>query len=90
MISSFIIGATISIPFGVKYVGKKSDIMLLYSITILLFAILSPVMLIGRYIYENFNHGFLLLIFLIFAELVFFYFSLSLSEKILDLKYSHA
>ncbi len=42
-IFSFITAACISIPLGVKYVGKKSDILLLYSVAMILFVILSVV-----------------------------------------------
>ena len=87
LISSFIISAAISIPLGVKYVGKKSDIMLLYSVTMLLFAILSPLVILGRFIYEKINYGAILLALIIVAELAIFYISLTISEKILDLKY---
>ncbi len=36
---SFVIGVVVSIPLGAKYVGKKSDILLLYSVAMILFLI---------------------------------------------------
>ncbi len=87
LIFSYIISAAISIPLGVKYVGKKSDIMLLYSVTIILFVLLSPFALIGGYIWQNIAYpGFFLSIF-IFISLAVLYVSLKISEKIIVLKY---
>ena len=40
---SFLAAIIIAIPLGVKYVGKKSDILLLYSVAIILFVLLSIV-----------------------------------------------
>jgi len=40
---SFLAAIIIAIPLGVKYVGKKSDILLLYSVAIILFILLSIV-----------------------------------------------
>jgi hypothetical protein len=40
---SFLAGVIIAVPMGVKYVGKKSDILLLYSIAMVLFVLLSVV-----------------------------------------------
>ncbi len=87
LIFSFIVSASLSIPLGVKYVGKKSDIMLLYSVTIILFVLLSPFAVIGGYIWSNIDYpGFFLSLFII-ASLVGLYVSLKISEKIIELKY---
>jgi hypothetical protein len=40
---SFLAAIIITVPLGVKYVGKKSDILLLYSVAMILFIILSIV-----------------------------------------------
>jgi hypothetical protein len=40
---SFLAAVIIAIPLGVKYVGKKSDILLLYSVAMILFVLLSVV-----------------------------------------------
>jgi hypothetical protein len=40
---SFLAAIIIAIPLGVKYVGKKSDILLLYSVAMILFVLLSIV-----------------------------------------------
>jgi hypothetical protein len=90
LIFSYIISAAISIPLGVKYVGKKSDVMLLYSVTIILFLLLSPFAIIGGYIWQNFSYpGFFLSLFILISFLVL-YLSLKLSEKIIVLKYPNS
>jgi len=38
---SFLASVMVAVPFGVKYAGKKSDILLLYSISLILFFVLS-------------------------------------------------
>jgi len=40
---SFLAAVCIAVPLGVKYVGKKSDILLLYSVAMMLFVLLSLV-----------------------------------------------
>ena len=40
---SFLASVMVAVPFGVKYVGKKSDILLLYSLSLILFVVLSLV-----------------------------------------------
>lgn len=40
---SFLISVMVAVPFGVKYVGKRSDILLLYSLSLILFVVLSLV-----------------------------------------------
>jgi hypothetical protein len=40
---SFLAAVIISVPLGVKYVGRKSDILLLYSVAMILFVLLSVV-----------------------------------------------
>jgi hypothetical protein len=44
---SFIIGVVISVPLGAKYVGKKSDILLLYSVAMILFIIVTITASVG-------------------------------------------
>ena len=84
---SFIASAILSIPLGVKYVGKKSDVMLLYSVTMILFVVLSPVAVIGGIIYNNISYWGLILVAMLLFELGVLYVSLKISEEILRLKY---
>jgi hypothetical protein len=43
LVFSFLAAVIIAVPLGVKYVGKKSDILLLYSVAMILFIVLSGV-----------------------------------------------
>ena len=90
LVFSFIASAILAIPLGVKYVGKKSDVMLLYSVTMILFVILSPVAVLGGMIYSNVAYAEIILSSMIAIELFVLYFSLRISEKILSLKYPTA
>ncbi len=90
LLFSFIASAILAIPLGVKYVGKKSDVMLLYSVTMILFVVLSPVAVFGGVIYSNVAYWEIILFSMIIVELFVLYFSLRLSEKILGLKYPTA
>jgi len=88
LIYSFIACVIISAPLGVKYVGKKSDIMLIYSISMLLFVVLGAGAYIG-YIVENmFDYYILVYLFILLIEIFVLYISLKLSSKIYALKYS--
>jgi len=88
LIFSYIAGVIVSVPLGVKYVGKKSDIMLLYSVAMLLFVIIGTMASIGTFIEENFNHPFLIFFIIILIELLILFISLKISSKILTLNYS--
>jgi len=87
LILSYIISTAISIPLGVKYVGKKSDVMLLYSVTIMLFIVLAPISLIGRFFYINFSYPIVYLTIMVLLALFALYISIKISENILVLKY---
>jgi hypothetical protein len=43
LVFSYLFSIMVAVPFGVKYVGKKSDILLLYSLSLILFVVLSLV-----------------------------------------------
>jgi hypothetical protein len=38
---AFFISGALSLPFGIRYAGKKSDVMLLYTLSVIFFAVLS-------------------------------------------------
>jgi hypothetical protein len=88
LIFSYIAGVIVSVPLGVKYVGKKSDIMLLYSVAMLLFVIIGTMASIGTFIEENFNYAFLIFLIIILIEILILFISLKISSKILSLNYS--
>jgi len=86
-IFSYIAGIIISVPLGVKYVGKKSDIMLLYSVAMILFVVLSFVAIIADLIEQFFSYPIALYIIILLIELFLLYVSLKISSQILTLKY---
>jgi hypothetical protein len=87
LIFSYIAGIIISVPLGVKYVGKKSDIMLLYSIAMILFAVLGSAAMLGIIIENQFSYPILFYVLILLVEIVVLYVSLKISSKILAVKY---
>ena len=87
LIFSYIAGVIVSVPLGVKYVGKKSDIMLLYSVAMILFAILGTMATLGSIIEAHFEYPFLIYLLILLLEIVILYISLRLSSQLLALKY---
>ena len=87
LILSYIISTSISIPLGVKYVGKKSDVMLLYSVTIILFVILAPIAVLGKFFYSNTSYPAFFLTVMILVAIIGLSLSIKISENILNLKY---
>jgi len=84
---SYIAGVIISIPLGIKYVGKKSDIILLYSVAMILFVILGAMAFLRGIINSFFDYPIIIYVLILLLEIVIFYVSLKLSSKILDLHY---
>ncbi len=88
VILSFFISAAISLPFGIRYAGKKSDVLLLYSVSILLFTLLS----LGSYALYRLSFmgvpGLLITIFIIDWSAFFLYISLEYSGKMMDRKWA--
>jgi hypothetical protein len=84
---SFLAAVIIAVPLGVKYAGKKSDILLLYSVAMILFIILSVVgagMNLLRHVFGLSILPLCLLLLLMEATLLFL--SLKLSARLLVLK----
>ena len=84
LIFAFILGVIISVPLGVKYVGKKSDIMLFYSIAMLFFVILIIAAFAGDLIRQTFDYAIGLYAIIIFFELFVLWGSLKISSHILS------
>ena len=87
LVFSYIAGIIICFPLGAKYVGKKSDILLLYSVSLLIFLILGIFFSINGVIgnlgsSQYFLYGFILLI-----EMPLLLISLKISAKNLRVKY---
>ena len=87
LIFSYIAGIIISLPLGVKYVGKKSDIMLLYSVSMILFAFLGFALIIVNMIEKSFPQPIILYVLILLLEIVVLYISIKISSQILSLKY---
>jgi hypothetical protein len=82
---SFIAAVGIAIGFGAKYVGKKSDILLLYSVSIILFVVLAGFGNIGLFILKISRFGFFYLVLLLFLDICFLFGSMKLSARIMRL-----
>lgn len=86
LVFSFLAAVIIAVPLGVKYVGKKSDVLLLYSVAMILFVLLS---LVGAGV--NVLRGstmnsvvILLCILLLLLEIILLFLSLKLSARMLS------
>lgn len=86
LVFSFIAGIIVSVPLGAKYVGKKSDILLLYSIAMILFAILGTAGSIGNIINKSIEYASVLWCLILIIEVFVLLLSLKLSSHILSLK----
>jgi hypothetical protein len=82
---SFLAAIIIAIPLGVKYVGKKSDILLLYSVAMILFVFLSIVGAGMNLLRSGATISILpLCVLLLFLELSALFLSLKLSARLLS------
>ncbi len=88
LIFSYIAGIIISIPLGVKYVGKKSDILLLYSVSMILFLIIGLMISFINIIEKFFGNPIIFYLLVLLFEIFILYFSLKFSSRILALKYN--
>jgi hypothetical protein len=83
---SFLAAVIIAIPLGVKYVGKKSDILLLYSVAMILFVLLSVVGATMNIIRSTTTGLVLVLCILaLLLEFTLLFLSLKLSARLLEL-----
>ncbi len=87
IVFSFIAGVIVSVPLGVKYVGKKSDILLLYSIAMILFIFLGIITYAARFIQVNISYYHSIFLLILFFEIVFLFISLKISAGILSKRY---
>jgi len=85
LVFSFLAAVIIAVPLGVKYVGKKSDILLLYSVAMILFIILSCAGAAMNFLRSSSQAPLLLLCLLLLAfEAVFLFLSLKISTWIVS------
>ncbi len=85
---SFFLATAISLPFGIRYAGKKSDVMLLYSISVMFFAIFSAASYITIKLIHLGIPGFFVIIGLIFLASIFLFVSMKLSGEMMDRKWN--
>lgn len=87
---SFLAAVIIAIPLGVKYVGKKSDILLLYSVAMVLFVLLSVVGA-GMNLLRSITTISIipLCVLLLLLELSLLFLSLKLSARLLSLPFKN-
>ncbi len=86
LVFSYLASVIIALPIGVKYVGKKSDIMLLYSVTMLLLFVLGIGSFVSVYMWENLPYPIVPSILVILFEFLALYVSVKISDKILTLR----
>jgi hypothetical protein len=86
LVFSYLASVIIALPIGAKYIGKKSDIMLLYSVTMILLIILGISSFISVYIWNNLQSPIIPSILIILLEFVALYISVRISDKILMFK----
>ena len=89
LIFSYLAAIIICFPLGAKYVGKKSDILLLYSVSLLIFAVLGFSFSLNS-IFKLFNFSsYFFYVLIILIEFVFLILSFNISERLLVIKYKN-
>ncbi|MBN1861801.1 MAG: hypothetical protein JW840_10120 [Candidatus Thermoplasmatota archaeon] len=87
---SFLAAVIIAVPLGVKYVGKKSDILLLYSVAMILFVLLSVVGAGMNILRSRSSLSILpLCVLLLCLEFVLLFLSLKISARTLAFPFKH-
>ena len=89
LVFSYLAAVTICFPLGAKYVGKKSDILLLYSVSLLVFIILGVIFSINSFFRIVNISQYLFYIILILAEFAMLFVSLKITEKFLSIRYKN-
>jgi hypothetical protein len=86
LVFSFIAGVIISLPIGAKYVGKKSDTLLLYSTGMILLIIIGLVGSLIDLVSQYIDYEIILYIVILIIEIGFLFLSIKLSSRIISLK----
>jgi hypothetical protein len=85
LVFSFLAAVILAVPLGVKYAGKKSDILLLYSVAMILFVLLSIVGAVMNILRHTAGVSILPLCLLLLAlEATVLFLSLKLSARLLS------
>jgi hypothetical protein len=83
---SFLAGIIISFPLGAKYVGKKSDIMLLYSVSMIILFILGLTYSFTSIVNFDFINSIIFFLLIILFEIFLLFLSFEISANILSKK----
>ena len=86
LVFSYLASVILALPIGVKYVGKKSDIMLLYSVTMMLLLIIGIGSFAGTYIWENLPYPIIPSILIILIEFIALGVSIKISDNLLKFR----
>jgi hypothetical protein len=87
LVFAFIVGIAVALPLGAKYMGKKSDVLLLYSVAMIVFVILAFAVAVENLVVQ-FSASLLLYYLLsILIVLGFMILSVELSTRIVSLNY---
>ncbi len=87
---SFLLATSLSLPIGAKYVGKKTDVLLLYSVSMILFILIGFAAVAGNFLWTYVEYSGILLLGLLGIGCVFLIGSLHLSASILASKKSYS
>ncbi len=87
LLLAFFLSLAVSLPFGIRYAGKRSDVLLLYTVSILIFTVLS----IGAYLMKKSAEmgflGILVSILILDWSAFLLYLSVEFSGKMMDRKW---
>lgn len=88
LVFSFMIGVAISFPLGAKYMGKKSDVLLLYCVAMIMFIILTMALAFENLISLYSTSLIPFYIITILSAFIFMFLSMKFSTHIFRLKYN--
>jgi hypothetical protein len=85
-IFSYLAGIIISFPLGAKYMGKKSDILLLYSVSMIILIILGISYSFTNIFRIFLSNNLIFYMLIILIEIILLFFSFDISSNILSKK----
>jgi hypothetical protein len=91
LVFSYLAGVIISLPFGAKYVGKKSDVLVLYCVALLVFGVVSVAAGIDAVVGKFFSaYHILFYVVTIAAEVVFLFASIEIAAHVMAVKQKYS
>jgi len=85
-IFSYLAGVIISFPLGAKYIGKKLDIMLLYSVSMIILFILGITYSFTNIFHLFFSNTIIFYLIIVLVEIILLYLSFEISANIISKK----